>query len=88
MFQDELAAWQERVEAARPTKERLAPLAAETAKQYEGLTLEQVTARWAEMMSHRVEVVNADDFEAEVMALFSVLSAKMGERGKVPPTER
>ena len=40
-------------------------------------------ARWAEMMSRRVEVVDADDFEAEVMAIFSVLGVKMGERGKV-----
>ena len=34
-------------------------------------------------MSRRAEVVTSDDFEAEVMAIFSVLGAKMGERGKV-----
>jgi len=82
-FEDELPGWQERVEAARRTKERLGPLAAEKARKYEGLTLEQLKARWAEMMSRRVEVVNADDFEAEVMAIFSVLGVKMGERGKL-----
>jgi len=80
MFEDELAAWQERVEAARRTNERLGPLAAEKAKKYEHLTLEQVMARWAEMMSRRVEVVDADDFEAEVMAICRVLGAKVGKR--------
>jgi len=40
-------------------------------------------ARWAEMMSRRVEVVNADDFEAEIMAIFGVLGVKMGQRAKV-----
>ena len=83
MFEDELPKWQEQVEAARRTQERLGPLAAEKAKKYEHLTLEQVMARWAEMMSRRVEVVNADDFEAEVMAICQVLGAKMGERSKV-----
>ena len=34
-------------------------------------------------MSRRVEVVNADDFGVEVMAVFSVLGVKMRERGKV-----
>ena len=83
MFEGELVAWQERVEAVRRANERLGPLAAEKAKKYEHLTLEQVMARWAEMMSRRVEVVNADDFEAEVMAIFSVLGVKMGKRSKV-----
>ena len=32
--------WLEKVEAARLEKERLGPLVAEKAKQYEGLTLE------------------------------------------------
>ena len=40
-------------------------------------------ARWAEMMSRRVVVVNVADFEAEVTAIFSVLGVKMGERSKV-----
>ena len=75
--------WQEEVEVARLEKERLGPLAAEKAKKYEHLTLEQVMARWAEMMSRRVEVVAADDLEAEVMAIFNVLGVKMGERGKL-----
>ena len=83
MFEDELAAWQERVEAARRTNERLGPLAAEKAKAYEGLTLEQLMARWAEVMSRRTAWANDEDFEAEVMAIFSVLGVKMRERGKV-----
>ena len=40
-------------------------------------------ARWAELMSRRVEVVNPDEFEVEVMAVFSVLGVKMTERAKV-----
>ena len=83
MFEDELAAWQERVAAVRRANERLGPVAAKKAKKYEHLTLEQVMARWAELMSRRVEVVNADDFGVEVMAVFSVLGVKMTERGKV-----
>ena len=83
MFEDELAAWQERVEAARRTNERLGPLAAEKAMKYEALTLEQVMARWAEVMSRRTEWANDDDLEAEVMAVFSVLGVKMRERSKV-----
>jgi len=47
MFEDELVAWQERVEAVRRANERLGPLAAERAKKYEHLTLEEVMARWA-----------------------------------------
>ena len=83
MFEDELAAWQERVEAVRRANERLGPLAAERAKQYEHLTLEQAMARWAEVMSRRTEWANDDDFEVEVMAVFSALGVKMRERGKV-----
>jgi hypothetical protein len=80
MFEDERAAWQEQVEAVRCANERLGPQAAEKANQYEYLTLEQVMARWGEMMSRRVEVVDADDFEAEVMAICRVLGAKVGKR--------
>ena len=83
MFEDELAAWQEKVDAAKRMQERLGPLLAEKAKQYEGLTLEQVMARWGEVMSRRVEWDSDDDFEVEVMAIFSVLGVKMRERGKV-----
>lgn len=83
MFQDELAAWQERDDAARRTNERLGPLAEEKAKQYESLTLEQVMAHWARVTSSRVEAVNPDELEAEVMAIFSVLGVKMRERTKV-----
>ena len=83
MFEDEVAAWQERVEAVRRANERLGPLAAERAKKYEGLTLEQVMARWAEVMSCRRQWDSDDDFEVEVMAVFSVLGVKMRERGKV-----
>lgn len=40
-------------------------------------------ARWAEVMSRRTEWGNDDDFEVEVMAIFSVLAVKMRERSKV-----
>ena len=83
MFEDELAAWQERVEAARRANERLGPLAADRAKKYEALTLEQVMARWAEVMSCRSQWDSVDDLEVGVMAAFSVLGVKMRERGKV-----
>lgn len=83
MFEDELAAWQEKIDAARRTNERLGPLAAERAKQYEHLMLEQVVARLAEVMSRRTEWASEDDLEVEVMAVFSVLGAKMQERSKV-----
>jgi len=83
MFEGELVAWQERVEAVRRANERLGPLAAERAKKYEHLTLEEVMARWAEVMSRRSQWDSDDDFEVEVMAIFSVLGVKMRERGKV-----
>ena len=83
MFEDELPAWQERIEAVRRANERLGPLAAERAKQYEHLTLEQVMARWAEVTSCRSQWGSDDDLEVEVMAVFSVLGEKMRERGKV-----
>ena len=83
MFEDELAAWQERVEAVRRANERLGPQAEERAKQYEHLTLEEIMARWAEVMSRRSQWDSDDDFEVEVMAIFSILGVKMRERGKV-----
>ena len=83
MFEDELAAWQEQVEAVRRANERLGPLAAARAKKYEALTLEQVMARWAEVMSCRRQWDSDDDFEVEVMAVFSVLGVKMREGGRV-----
>jgi len=83
MFEDELPKWAEQIEAVRRANERLGPLAAEKAKKYEALTLEQLKARWAEVMSRQVEVVDADDFEAEVMAIYQVVGAKMGARGKM-----
>ena len=83
MFEDELPKWQDQIEAARRTNERLGPLAAERAKKYEHLTLEQVMARWAEVMSCRSQCDSDDDLEVEVMAVFSVLGFKMRERGKV-----
>ncbi len=43
-------------EAARRDKERLGPLASQKAKLLEGLTLEQVYARWAEVMGSRSRV--------------------------------
>ena len=84
MFEDERPAWQEQVEAARRTKERLGPLAAEKAKKYETLTLEQVMARWAEVMSRRggSKYESLDDLEAEVTAIFSVLGSKMASRSR------
>ena len=73
----------ERVEAVRLEKERLGPLVAERARKYEHLTLEEVMARWAEVMSRRSQWDSDDDLEVEVMAVFSVLGVKMRERGKV-----
>ena len=84
MFEDELAAWQERVEAVRRTNERLGPLAAEKAKKYEHLTLEQAKAGWSEVMrDHAGWDRNDDDFRADVMAIYRVVGSKMGERGKM-----
>ena len=84
MFEDELAAWQEKIEAARLAKERLGPLAAEKAKQYAGLTLERAKARWAEVMrDHAGWERNDDDFRADVIALYQVVCAKFRERGKM-----
>ena len=83
MFEDELPKWEEQIEAARRTQERLGPLAAERAKKYEHLTLEQVMARWAEVMSCRRQWDSGDDFEVEVIAVFGFLGVKMRERGKV-----
>jgi len=84
MFDDERAAWQEKVEAARLDQERLGPLAAEKAKQYEGLTLEQALARWGEVMrDHAGWERNDDDFRAEVMAIYQVVCAKFGARGRM-----
>jgi hypothetical protein len=85
MFEDELPKWDEQIEAVRRANERLGPLAAEKAKKYEHLTLEQVMAHWARVTSRRggSEFESLDDLEAEVMAIFSVLGVKMGERGKV-----
>ena len=70
----------ERAEAARRTKARLGPLTAEKAKRLDGLTLEQFYARRAEMMPRRVVVVNLDDFEVEVIAVFCVLGVKTRKR--------
>ena len=53
MFEDEIAAWQEKIDAARRANERLGPLAAERAKQYEHLTRVQVMAHWARVTSRR-----------------------------------
>ena len=84
MFEDEIAAWQERVEAARRTNERLGPLAAEKAKKYEHLTLEQAKAGWSEVMrDHAGWERNDDDFRAEVMAIYQVVCAKFGARGRM-----
>ena len=76
--------WLEKVEAARREKERLGPLAAEKAKKYEGLTLEQAKARWAEVMrDHAGWESYDDDFKADVMAIYQVVCVKFGERGKM-----
>ena len=76
--------WLEKVEAARLEKERLGPLAAEKAKQYEGLTLEQAKARWAEVMRDKAGWErNDDDFRAEVMAIYQAIGVKAGARGKI-----
>jgi hypothetical protein len=70
---------------AQCTNERLGPLAAERAKKYEHLTLEQVMAHWARVTSRRggCEFESLDDLEAEVMAIYQVVGAKMGARGKM-----
>ena len=83
MFEDELPKWQEQIDAARRTNERLGPLAAEKAKKYEHLTLEQVMVHWARVTSRRggSEFESLDDLEAEVMAIGQVLGAKFRERG-------
>ena len=76
--------WQAKVEAARQEQERLGPLVAEKVKQYEGMTLEQAKARWAEVMRDRAGWErNGDDFRADVIAIYQVFSAKFGERGKM-----
>ena len=78
-----LGAWKELVEAARLEQERLGPLAAEKAKLYENLTLEQALARWGEVMrDHAGWERNDDDFRADVMATYQVVCAKFRERGK------
>ena len=79
-----LGAWKELVEAARLEQERLGPLAAEKAKLYENLTLEQALARWGEVMRDRAGWErNDDDFRADVIAIYQVFSAKFGERGRM-----
>ena len=79
-----LGAWKELVEAARLEQERLGPLAAEKAKLYENLTLEQALARWGKVMrDHAGWESYDDDFRAEVMAIFQVVSVKFGERGRM-----
>ena len=85
MFEDELPKWEEQIEAARRANERLGPLAAERAKQYEHLTLEQVMAHWARVTSRRggCEFESLDDLEVEVMAIANILGVKMQERTKV-----
>ena len=81
--------WLEKVEAARRTKERLGPLAAEKAKKYEGLTLEQVMAHWARVTSRRggCEFESLDDLEVEVMAMpaSSASRCRNGARCCAPP---
>ena len=76
--------WQEKVEAARLEKERLGPLAAEKAKLYEAMTVEQALARWAAVMRDRAGWErNDDDFRADVMAIYQVVCAKFAERGRM-----
>ena len=76
--------WLEKIEAALLEKERLGPLVAEKAKKYQGLTLEQAKARWAEVMQDQAGWGSYDDdFKADVMAIFQVVSVKFGERGKM-----
>ena len=84
MFEDELAAWQEKVDAARLEQERLGPLAVEKAKLYEVMTVEQALARWAEVMrDHAGWERNDDDFRADVIAIYQVFGVKFGERDKM-----
>ena len=77
-----LGAWKELVEAARLEQERLGPLAAEKAKLYEAMTLEQALARWGVVMrDHAGWDRNDDDFRADVMVIYQVVCAKFRERG-------
>ena len=72
---------QQPVEAARPEKERPGSLAAEKAKQFEGLMLRQPKARWVELVRDQAGRDNCDDtFRADVMAsgLTVELSAALG----------
>jgi len=71
---------QELAEAARRDKERLGPLASQKAKLLEGLTLEQVYARWAEVMGPGVEWASLDDFKLEVLAMYQTVGSKAGKR--------
>jgi hypothetical protein len=84
VFEGELAAWDEKVEEVRRTNKRLGPLAAERAKQYEHITLEQVITHWARVTSRRggCEFESIDNLEVELMAITSVLGVKMRERVK------
>jgi len=80
MFEDELAAWRERVEAARLEQERLGPLAAERARAFEGPTLEQLYARWADVMGSEGEWASLDSFRVEAMAIYRAIGSKAGKR--------
>jgi hypothetical protein len=71
---------QELVEAARLDNERLGPLAAERAKAFEGMTLEQLYARWADVMGRRGEWTSLDDFKVEVMAMYRAIGPEIGKR--------
>jgi len=76
--------WQQKVDAARLEKEQLGPLVAEKAKKYQGLTLEQARARWAEVMRDKAGWENYDDdFRAEVMAIYQAIGVKAGARDKI-----
>lgn len=50
------------------------------AKAFEGMTLEQLYARWAEVMGPGGEWASLDDFTVEVMAIYRAIGSKAGER--------
>jgi hypothetical protein len=71
---------QKLADAARQDYERLEPFAAEKAKFFEGMTLEQMFARRADVMGPGGEWASLDDFTVEVMAIYRAIGSKAGKR--------
>jgi hypothetical protein len=71
---------QELADAARRDNERLGPLAAEKAKFFEGMMLEQLYGRRVDVLGSEVEWASLDDFKVEAMAIYRVIGSKAGKR--------